>query len=39
MVTPATHDGKTKHGPWAFMCDKHLEADGTTTWTKLGAKK
>ncbi len=24
----ATVDGKTKHGPWAFMCDKHFKTEG-----------
>jgi hypothetical protein len=38
VVNPATHDGKTKYGPWAFMCDAHLKSVGTSIHTKLGAK-
>ena len=25
-VVPATYDAKTKQGPWAYVCDEHLES-------------
>ena len=25
---PATHDGKTRMGPWAWMCDAHFTTHG-----------
>lgn len=28
-VQKAEYDGKTVHGPWAFMCTEHFEAYGT----------
>lgn len=28
---PATHDGKTKMGPWAYMCDDHFKRYGVGT--------
>lgn len=24
----ALYDGKTKHGPWAYMCQKHFDRFG-----------
>lgn len=27
-TTPATYDGKTKYGSWAFMCDIHFKLYG-----------
>lgn len=23
----ATYDAKTKRGPWAYLCDEHMESD------------
>lgn len=28
LLTPATYDGKTRVGPWAFMCDNCFEKWG-----------
>lgn len=25
---PARYDGKTTHGPWAYMCERHWASDG-----------
>lgn len=25
---PAAYDGKTKHGPWAYMCERCWRTDG-----------
>lgn len=36
--TPATHDGKTTMGPWAFMCDAHFGSHGTGLGVGRGQK-
>lgn len=28
--TPAVYDGKTRQGPWAYMCEDHFKSDGGT---------
>lgn len=28
---PATYDGRTSFGPWAFMCDRHFSRYGVGT--------
>lgn len=33
---PARYDGKTKMGPWAYMCGTHFLAHGLGTGTGLG---
>lgn len=32
---PALYDGKTRLGPWAYMCQEHFDALGTCIFTKL----
>ena len=34
----AHYDGKTTHGPWANMCEKHFEAYGVGLGTGRGQK-
>jgi hypothetical protein len=37
-TTPAVYDGKTKQGPWAFMCEAHFTSHGVGIGTGLGQK-
>lgn len=34
----AEYDGKTKHGPWAYMCEEHFNKYGVGLGTGLGQK-
>jgi hypothetical protein len=34
----ATYDGKTVHGPWAYMCDLHFGQHGIGLGTGRGQK-
>jgi hypothetical protein len=34
----AHYDGKTIHGPWAFMCEAHFQSEGTGLGTGRGQK-
>jgi hypothetical protein len=36
--TPSSVDGKTKMGPWAYMCEKHFAVYGVGLGTALGQK-
>jgi hypothetical protein len=33
---PAAYDGKTRFGPWAYMCVKHMETHGVGLGTGRG---
>jgi hypothetical protein len=37
-ATPATVDGKTIMGPWAYMCDEHHKAYGCGLGTGRGQR-
>ncbi len=36
--TPATIDGKTTNGPWAYMCEKHFKEIGLGLSLGLGQR-
>jgi hypothetical protein len=36
--TLASYDGKTKQGPWAFMCETHFKVHGVGLGTGAGQK-
>lgn len=38
FANPATHDGKTKQGPWANMCDYCFRSHGVGLGTGVGQK-
>lgn len=35
---PARYDGKTVHGPWAFMCQEHFHSHGIGLGTGRGQR-
>ena len=35
---PAKYDGKTVHGPWAYMCSTHFKSVGTGLGMGRGSK-
>lgn len=35
---PATYDAKTKAGPWAYLCDEHMESDAMPAYRKSATK-
>lgn len=38
LGTPASYDGKTDSGPWAFMCETHFKIYGTGLGTGKGQR-
>lgn len=36
VTTTAAYDGKTKQGPWAFMCEAHFNSHGVGLGTGTG---
>jgi hypothetical protein len=38
QVRPAQYDGKTKLGPWAFMCEFHFNLIGVGLGTGRGQR-
>lgn len=37
-ITPATYDAKTNRGPWAYMCDEHMETHAHKGFLKAATK-
>lgn len=38
VARPAAYDGKTIYGPWAYMCQEHMEGLGVGLGTGLGQR-
>lgn len=38
ITIPAAYDGKTKYGPWAYMCEEDFQVFGVGLGTGKGQK-
>ena len=37
-VVDAQYDGKTRQGPWGYMCEKHFKSEGLGLGTGVGQR-